>query len=177
MLRLFLSLHPPLEVARALLDALQPLALPAHRATPLDQLHMTVLFVGDVEERRLAATIESAERAAASIAPFQLAVTQLETLPERGPARLVAAATDAPRALLELHARLVARLATKRARPAPLHPHLTLCRFNAPTRFELPSVALAPLAFGVDALSLQHSTLRPSGAEHRQLKRISLANR
>lgn len=174
-MRLFLSLHPPLQVARALASALEQVALPPRRATPLDQVHLTVLFVGELEQRRLAATIESAERAAASIAPFELTVTQLETLPEHGPARLIAAATDAPGALLELHARLVARLATKRARPAPLHPHLTLCRFNAPTRFALPSIALEPLVFAVDALSLQHSTLRPSGAEHRQIARIALS--
>lgn len=177
MQRLFLSLQPPIEVARALLATLQHLTLPAHRVTPLDQVHMTVLFLGEVEERRLAATIESAERAAASIAPFQLTLTELETLPEEGLARLVAAATDAPSALLELHARLVARLATQRARPAPLHPHLTLCRFNSPTRFALPSRALEPLTFGVEELSLQHSTLRPSGAEHRQIARIALERR
>lgn len=174
MLRLFLSLHPPVGVARALLEALAQLELPAHRVTPLDHVHMTVLFLGEIDERRVAATIESAERAAASVAPFELAVTQLETLPAQGPARLVAAATDAPSALLELHARLVARLATKRARPAPLHPHLTLCRFHAPTRFALPSVVLEPLAFSIESLSLQHSTLRPSGAEHRQVARIAL---
>ncbi len=175
MARLFVALYPPREVARALLDALEGLALPPHRATPLDQVHMTVLFVGEVPERDLAATAESVERAAAGIAAFELAVERMLPLPDRGPARLIAAGTNAPGALVELRRRLVARLVTPRPKEAPFRPHLTLCRFRAPTRFALPPQGTpAPPPFRVDAISLQRSILRPDGAEHRQVLRVPL---
>ncbi len=174
MLRLFLALYPPAAVARELLEQLARLELPQHRPTPLDQVHMTVLFLGDVDERDLTATVESAERAAASVAPFELKVNALEALPEQGLARLIAAATDAPRELVELRRRLVSRLAAQRAKPGPLHPHLTLCRFPSPTRLDFEPVPLAGPAFRVDALSLQKSVLHTAGAEHRQIARIAL---
>ncbi len=172
--RLFLALHPPSDVARELLELLAALELPPHRPTPLDQLHMTVLFLGDVPERDVAKTIESAERAAASVAPFELRLRALEALPEQGLARLLAAATDTPRELSELRRRLVARLAAQRAKTGPLHPHLTLCRFRSPTRLSFEPRPLEGPAFGVTALSLHKSVLHATGAEHRQLARIPL---
>jgi 2'-5' RNA ligase len=121
--------------------------------------------------------IESAERAAASVARFELEVDTLGPLPATGPARLIAALARAPRELVELRSRLVARLASQRHRPGSLTPHLTLCRFQAPVRLELREHEIAPASFEVDALSLQQSTLRPNGAEHRQVARIELRDR
>ncbi len=177
MLRLFLALYPPAAVACELLEQLSRVELPPHRSTPLDQVHMTVLFLGEVDERDLAATVESAERAAASVAPFELTVNALEALPEQGLARLIAAATDAPRELVELRRRLVSRLAAERAKPGPLHPHLTLCRFPSPRRLKFQREQLAGPAFRVDALSLQKSVLHTAGAEHRQVAHIPLGDR
>lgn len=173
--RLFVALYPPRELARAWLEALASLSLPAHRATPLDQIHMTLVFIGEVPERDLAETSASVERGAAGVGAFELAPQGLFTLPERGPARLIAAGTDAPPALLELRRRLVPRLVTPRNRPAPFRPHLTLCRFRAPTRYELPPLELDLPPFRVEEISLQRSILRPEGAEHRQLVRAPLA--
>jgi len=173
-LRLFLALHPPLEAAHALLGRLEGLELPAHRRTPIDQLHLTVLFVGDTPERELDAVIESVERAAAGVTAFELVTRGLVALPERGPARLVAAETSAPGALLELRRRLVSRLVTHKRKPAPLRPHLTLARFRAPTTFDLPRFEAPSFAFRVDAICLQSSVLHPDGAEHRTVARAAL---
>lgn len=177
MARLFVALYPPRELARALLDALESFTLPPHRATPLEQVHMTLLFVGEVPERELAEVAESVERAAAGIEAFELAVEGLFPLPERGPARLVAAGTGAPSALLELRRRLVPRLVTPRPKEAPFRPHLTLCRFRTPTRCTLPPHELRLAPFRVESISLQRSVLRPEGAEHRQVLRVPLGVR
>lgn len=173
--RLFVALYPPREVAGALLEQLEALRLPPHRATPLEQVHMTLSFLGEVSDRDWPETAESVERGAAGVRAFELTPRALVTLPERSLARLVAATTDAPAALLELRARLVARLVTRRRKEAPFRPHMTLCRFRAPTRCALPASELSLPTFPVEAISLQRSILRPEGAEHRQVARVHLA--
>lgn len=174
MARLFVALYPPRELARGLLDTLAGCSLPPHRVTPLEQVHMTLLFIGEVPERELGATADSVERAAAGVEAFDLTVEGLFPLPERGPARLIAAGTDTPGALLELRRRLVPRLVAPRSKQTPFRPHLTLCRFRAPTRYELPPLELALEPFRVDSISLQRSILLPEGAEHRQVLRVPL---
>lgn len=175
-MRLFLALYPPLASAHALRSALDTLELPPHRTTALDQLHLTVLFLGDVAARELPALQESVERAAAAVEPFELAPQRLAALPDQGLPRLIAAVTDAPKPLLELRRRLVARLAANKVKTSEFLPHFTLCRFGAPVKYELPPHTLSCTPFRVETLSLQDSVLRQDGAEHRQLARFALGS-
>src|SRR5688572_27304408 len=130
-LRLFVGIYPPREVAEAMLNAMAELKLPAHRPTLCEQVHLTLQFIGDTPARELDATIESVERGAAGLSAFELSAERLIQLPERGPARLVAAQTDAPPTLVELHRRLAMRLArnVRDRNEERFRPHLTLCRF------------------------------------------------
>ena len=178
-MRLFVSIAPPENAAREMLRALRKLDLPPAaraRETALAQLHMTVQFIGEVEDRHLAGVQESVERSAAGLPAFELRVTRLATLPERGPVRLVAAFTDAPPQLLELHRRLVARLArTPRGKKKDrFNPHLTLARFGAagtPPRLDAERIGTP---FRVGHVLLMRSILRPTGAEHSELARFVL---
>ncbi|WP_419192140.1 RNA 2',3'-cyclic phosphodiesterase [Engelhardtia mirabilis] len=175
MTRLFVAVHPPLAIATDLLATLDGLDLPDHRLTRPDQIHLTVLFVGEVDERDVPLVAESVERAAAGVRAFELAPDGWMALPERGPSRLIAAGAQAPSALAELHRRLAARLVVKGRKPRSFLPHLTLCRFTRPTPFELsaPFPGVAP--FEIGEVSLMRSVLRPEGAEHRQVARFALA--
>lgn len=169
--RLFVAIYPPLEVATAALKALQRLELPPHRASPPEQVHLTVQFIGDTPMADLDHTMESVRRAAAGLAAFDMSLVRLMALPERGPARLVAAEADAHPTLLELHRRLVTRLArnVRRRDRERFLPHFTLARFRAPTHG---APAAEPLALGpflVQRLSLMRSTLGPAGAAHHEL--------
>jgi len=141
---------------------------PRHRVTPIGQLHMTLHFIGETDERELGAVAESVERSASGLPSFVLMPLRLVTFPERGRPRLIALETDAPPTLLEIQRRLVHRLArSTRAKTGDrFRPHLTLCRFQA-------SVTQAPVdepvtipAFRVDRVVLVRSILRPSGSEH-----------
>lgn len=150
---------------------------PRARETPPAQVHMTVQFIGDTGERELPAVQESVERAAAGLPAFDLRATRLATLPERGPVRLVAAFTDAPPQLIELHRRLVARLARTARKGDRFNPHLTLVRFGgsaAPGRLDVPWTGAA---FRVGHVLLMRSILKPTGAEHAELARVALAGR
>lgn len=181
-MRLFVALYPPEDARRAALRALQKLDPPPdarHRACPLEQVHMTVHFIGDTAERELDRTLESVQRSAAGLAPFDLAPLRLVTLPERGRPRLIALETDAPPTLLEIQRRLVQRLArSPRARTGDrFRPHLTLCRFTASANPRPVDAPVSLPAFRISELVLMRSILRPTGAEHLPVAAFELSER
>jgi len=178
--RIFIAAYPPAEVVETLAAAARGIeGLPACRWTPAEQVHLTLLFVGEVDPRRVETVIESAERAAAGIESFELAPDRLITLPERGPARLLAATAPGSPSLGELAVRLARRLATPRRRGDRIDadrflPHLTLLRFRAPVaRFAIDRpIPAAP--FRVERIAVMRSVLGREGAEHRELREIPL---
>jgi RNA 2',3'-cyclic 3'-phosphodiesterase len=179
-LRLFVAIYPPEESRREMLASLRTLSPPPdlrHRATPVEQLHMTLHFIGEVAERDLGDVAESVRRSASGLDPFELTPRRLVTFPERSRPRLIALETDAPPALLEIQRRLVHRLArSPRAKTGDrFRPHLTLCRFSpsaTPQRVEAP-VTLP--AYRIDRIVLVRSILRPSGSEHVALESTPLS--
>ncbi|CAG0983368.1 RNA 2',3'-cyclic phosphodiesterase [Phycisphaerales bacterium] len=176
--RLFVAVYPPPRAAAWLAERLASLSLPPARATATDQLHMTLLFLGETDDLRLPRVIESIQRSASGIAPFQLTVQRLITLPLRGPPRLLAAETSAPPGLVEITRRLVTRLArpSQKQRPKAFLPHITLARFRGSggpkVEVEVPEPDRP--TFPVDHVALMESHLRPDRAEHRLIERVSL---
>lgn len=169
--RLFVAAYPPRALVEAWLRTLSRTPLPEHRAVPIDQVHLTLQFIGDTPAKELDAVIESVDRSCAGLRQCTLTPREWIALPERGPARLVALETDAPPTLLELQRRLTRRLAMNvRANPSKgFLPHLTLCRFRSPTRLNAPLPELDPstsVPFDVSQVVLMRSMLRPEGAEH-----------
>ncbi len=177
-LRLFVAIYPPSDLSGRLLGSLQAHDLPEHRSVPADQVHMTLHFIGDVPAKQLDATIESVQRATSGISVFDLTVRRLITLGQRGSARLVAAETDRPPQLLEIHRRLVTRLArSPRRNPADrFRPHLTLCRFKKPVMGVQLHSPLDVEPFRVQQVVLMKSTLRPDGAQHHEVASSRLAD-
>ncbi|MFN0012442.1 MAG: RNA 2',3'-cyclic phosphodiesterase [Phycisphaerales bacterium] len=180
-LRLFAAVYPPPEVAGALLEALAGLPLPPHRVTRPEQVHLTVQFIGETARRDLRAAIESVERACAGLPVFALTAQALVTIPDHpatAPPRLVAARTDSPATLLELHRRLVQRFARPRrsGKPERFVPHLTLCRFPEGT----PSTggpwggALNMDPFAVGEVRLMESRLTIGGGIYNELACVNL---
>lgn len=173
--RLFVALYPPAEVASELLARLPLDELPAHRATPQHKVHLTALFIGEVDTRELDRVKESVESAARGVNAFELQPLHLSPLPTgKEDARLVAAITDAPNQLLELHERLAHRLSGQRKRDGRFLPHLTLCRFERPARVDLATTLTDLEPFRVESISLMQSRLGEAGATHRGLARVGL---
>lgn len=177
-LRLFVAIYPPVDLSCQLLGALQSHELPEHRTVPAAQVHMTLHFIGDMPSKQLDATIESVQRATAGISAFDLSVQRLITLGHRGQARLVAAETNRPPELLEIHRRLVTRLArSPRLDPRDrFRPHLTLCRFKKPTKGIALESPLDAEPFRVQQVVLMKSTLRSDGAQHHEVASSRLAD-
>ena len=175
-LRLFVAVYPPGEVSAALLEALARVpGMPVHAPTRAEQVHLTLQFIGDTPSRDMPEVEESVRRSASGIGALTLRPTRLIVLPERGPARLIAAATDSPPAMLELQRRLAHRLA-KNARERPgerFTPHLTLARFTTPVAWRAEADLPGP-SFVAREIVLVRSTLRAGGAEHREVMRVAL---
>lgn len=190
-LRLFVAAYPPPDAARAMLLALDAMDLPPHRATPAEQVHLTIHFIGDRPVRDMDHVVESFRRAAGGLEPFTLTPDALIALPSRGRPRLIALRTDAPAALLELQRRLAIRFARKSRRDAAdrFLPHFTLCRFpeggaTAPNAVRTPAVTplntlgepggAAGAPFEVRRVFLMRSTLSPGGATHHRVEEAAL---
>lgn len=178
--RLFIALTPPVPVRDTLAREAQP--LPGVTWTRPEQLHVTLRFLGDVDEERIAPLIDRLR--SVSVAPFILPVETVGTFPPGRPARVLWAGVGAghPR-LFQLRQRLDDTLL---AFGLPLdvrsfHPHLTLART---TDAAAKSIAhwlhvhrefTAP-PFRVEAFDLYSSDLQPGGAVYSLEARFPLAN-
>lgn len=172
-----MAIHPPAEVSEALRNALTALTLPPHRLTPIEQVHLTLQFVGNTSPRDVETVVESVARSASGLPPAVLTPQCLVVLPARGPARVVAARTDAPATVVELKRRLAVRLARSARRDAAdrFLPHLTLCRLRTPTRMSPPpDVPLAVAPFEVREIRVMRSLLSAEGARHVEVRAVAL---
>jgi len=176
-LRLFVAAYPPASVVDRLVQEAARLDLPPHRLLPLDQVHLTALFIGETDPGDLGRIEESVARAAAAIAPLKISPDRLVTLPRRGPARLVAASAPCPPALEELHQRLRKRLLREVREGSEFLPHITLLRFSPPRPGLKISEELAGVDFDISGLRLVRSHLSPEGAHHQAISEIPLAGR
>ncbi len=181
-LRLFAAVYPPIEAARSMVELARGAAPETARLTPAEQVHLTVQFIGDTPSRLMQDVVESVERSCAGVRGFELRALRLIELPERGP-RLLAMETDAPAELLEIHRRMVHRLArSARAKSAEeFLPHLTLARYapgpgsgpGGARASDLPRVELP--AFAAGTVRLMRSTLGAGGARHHEVAAFELS--
>ena len=174
-LRLFVAAHPPLEVADDLLARMRRVGVDGVVPVPAAQVHLTLLFIGNRLPRELDVTLESVEASARGLPAWSLRPLRIVPLPRSARARTLVAETDRPAALLELHERLVRRLARDPS-PRPrdqYRPHLTLGRFRGEVPCEVDAPIEAP-PFPVDSIAVFASDLRPEGALHRELARFRL---
>lgn len=174
--RLFVAVYPPLGLAREMAARAAAMDLPRHRATPTEQVHLTLQFIGEREPSEVAEVLESVRRSAAGLPAFTLETIRLMNLPQRGAARLVAAEFSSPAALLEIQRRLAHRLARNpRERSGDRFvPHMTLLRFGSVAPGVRVDSALALPAFEVREVLVMKSWLRPDRAVHAEVARVAL---
>ncbi len=189
-MRLFVAAEIDPAIARDVARAAGELRLrvealaPRARVTwvPVDRLHFTVRFIGEVDEDRGSA-IAAALAAPLPVAPFALTIAGLGAFPPKGPPRVFWAGTgDGRGGMSDLEREVSARLATcgipSEARE--YSPHLTLARVRDAeglrTREALEVVPQGP--FGtthVDAITLFESRLSPKGPTYVPVQRTAFA--
>jgi RNA 2',3'-cyclic 3'-phosphodiesterase len=179
--RLFLALDLP-AAARGLLAGCTE-ALPGARWVPAEQLHLTLRFLGKVEE----AAVDGlrAVLAAVRAPPFELGLTGLGLFPPavaggRAAAPRVLWAGVSPAGPVQALKRAIdARLGPDpEAAGRAFSPHVTLARFKAPHDQDLPTQLAEYLArrgglgsdlFPVRAFRLYESRTLPGGPEYAAL--------
>ncbi len=172
--RLFVAAYPPLDVAGRWLLAAKNILPEKVRLTTEEQVHLTLVFLGEIDERQLPDVKESVERSAAGVPPFVLCAKRMMMLPERGQPRLIAVETDAPAGLLEIQRRLASRLALDRGKKHEAFlPHFTVARF-AGAKVERAELEMREEGFQVGEVRLMSSHLRASGAVHEAVKVVRL---
>lgn len=170
--RLFTALDlpdPVLDALQAFRDA-QDLPVRA-RWTPVENYHLTLRFLGDVDDDRVDA-IESA-LAGVMAASFSVEPQGLGVLPSRRKPRILTARIDPTEPLRSLYSAVQDALAAVDIEPEArtYRPHITLARLQDANPERL-YAALREMkgpqldAFPVDRYHLYESTLTPDGAVH-----------
>ena len=171
-LRVFFALWPDASV-RAELDAAAGKLheLRGGRRTRLETLHLTLVFIGEIEENRLPELLAAAEGVA--LPQFEVLFDRSDCWRHNHVAHL--GASQSPPDLLELVGQLESRLA---AVSIPFDrrsyvPHITLLR-KADCNPKMTNPALVPIRWPARDFVLVRSSLRSGGALYEQLGRWPL---
>lgn len=163
-------------------------ALPSVRFVDPASIHLTLAFLGELDDARLALAHEATATAAREHEPFELAVDGLGVFGARRAPRVIwAGVSGAIDRLLAVQHRLAVELAARGFPPEEraYSPHLTLARVRSPlTSDELarldrfvhaPVVDPAPIP--ATSLDVMKSELARSGARYTKLRQYPLTSR
>ena len=185
-----LGLDAPTRAAvTAQIERLRPLSR-AVAWVPPPNLHLTLKFLGEQTDARLADAADALEEAAAGHAPFAIAFHGLGGFPgmER-PRILWVGVAEGALDVRALQSRVDTALQSRAfaGDSRPWHPHLTIGRVFDPRRWQRDSsLALrdavaraAAMGFGtlhVARIALMRSDLSRAGARYRELRAVELAS-
>ena len=187
-MRLFFAI----ELGDALLELLDETTAPLRDEAPelawvpRERRHLTLKFLGDVDEAGATKLVEAADRAAARHSPLEMYVREVGAFPNFRRARVVWIGVEQEPRLELLHHDLELACAEQgfEVEGRPFRPHITLARVRAP----LPPERLRGLArvartvrmkamVPVEHITLFESTLAPTGARYRRIHTAPLGGR
>lgn len=187
-MRLFVALELQPAVAEALDLAVVPLrdTEPALSWVPRDKLHLTMKFLGEVEEPAIAAVQRAADAVAARHRPFDMRLEEVGAFPNFRRVRVVWIGVENEPRLELLHHDLEIACGELgyEVEGRAFRPHITLARGRAPLPVDR-ARRFARVARGVDfaadtnvtSLVLMESALAPSGARYRRIHAAPLGGR
>jgi 2'-5' RNA ligase len=186
--RVFLAIELPAPVRLKLIEHIDRLRdlIPDVQVSWLreDNLHLTLKFLGDIPVVSLEAVAQAAQRAANTVAPFEVLVSGCGAFPPRGQPRVLWVGIKDPSGqLTSLHSALEDECASAGLprEPRQYHPHLTIARIRKPhqarnlatvhqeTGFDAPAVLAADLV-------IVRSELRSEGARHTIISRHAFSS-
>lgn len=173
MIRLFIAIDLPEKIQQEIQGMGR--SLPHARATPGDQLHLTLRFIGEVESSRVRDIEETLEFIA--MEQFSLRVRGVGTFPPRGTPRVLWAGITPAEEVRRLRNSIEKKLAEIDIprEGGKYTPHITLARLkNSPLarvqQFLAGNAFLETQAFTVDRFHLYSSQLAAKGAIHRIIR-------
>lgn len=177
-MRAFFALSLPEAPRRALADLKCDLG--KARWVPAEQIHLTLRFLGEIDDEAIARLLDAveAERAEAPLGPLRFALRGLGTFGGKRP-RVLWAAVDPVAPVAQLAARIerAVRAAELPPETRPFRAHVTLARFSVPRTDRIVSwldahTAFATEPFEVAGPTLYRSTLTHRGAIHEVVRRF-----
>lgn len=177
--RLFFGVEMPEASKSRLLSVQQPVK--GARWQSPEQLHLTLVFLGNVQASQLKAVQSVAQRL--SVEPFTLTLLGLGCFGEPEHPKVLWAGIEPSESLDDLQNTLSRHLVSCgfRGETRRFQPHITLARFRQPSgSVRSLLAAYREYAFGsmpVSFLSLFESQLTPEGASYSVLDRIPLSDR
>jgi 2'-5' RNA ligase len=184
-MRLFLALELPPAAAEEIAAATTPLrdAEPGLAWLPVHQLHLTLKFLGDGDDLRVAALGAAMDRVARRHRPVEIKLAGAGAFPNFRRPRVVWMGVEGEPRLELLHhdVEIAAEEVGYELEGRPFRPHVTLARVRAP----LPAERLRALArltrkldhsssAYVDRLTLFDSVTGDSGAHYRRMHAATL---
>lgn len=169
--RVFFALWPNIDVRRALRSLVDAYALPCvARALSADRLHLTLLFIGEIERARLPSLMHAASQVSAR--PFWLVIERLAFWQHNKIAYATVQHTTLP--LINLVAALENALqaAGFSFATAEFHPHITLLRN---VKHELEAQNIQPVHWLVDSFVLLESVVNGEEARYQVIGQWPLA--
>lgn len=171
MIRLFVAVDLPDNVKDQLMEMSK--GITGARWLPRNELHLTVRFIGEVED----ATYRAIRTALGSVRaePFHMTLRGVGQFPAKGPARVIWVGVDLPPELTALYNAVEAALSGLGLPPEgrPFVPHITLARVKTPPLAEVIRQYMSKHAsfhtppIPVSEFALYSSFLRPDGPFYR----------
>lgn len=146
-------------------------------------LHLTLKFLGEVDDREVVAASDALSAMSAACPPFEIGFGSLGAFPPRGAPRVLWIGVNDPGGGLDRCSSLCEREMASRGFPSegrPFSPHLTIARSRrakdaaAIRRAVQEQAGFAAGAQWVESVTLYQSTLTPRGAIHEPLGRFEL---
>jgi 2'-5' RNA ligase len=147
-----------------------------------EKMHITLKFLGDIEEKRLQSVNKVVETVASAFQPFEMSIEGAGAFPPRGAPRVLwLGAKDDSGNLVMVQEKLeneFARIGFKKE-TRRFHPHLTLARVRAPEgakelREEHERIDFNTSSFTVEEIVVMQSELLPSGSRYTKLSQYKL---
>lgn len=147
-----------------------------------ESIHLTLKFLGEIDDGKVRDAAASLERAAKGIGPFDLEIEGVGAFPNARNPRVVWVGIKANAELMKLQQAVEKCLQDIgfEEEERPFTPHLTLCRIKSPDdgralgRLIAETKPQASKTFNVSSFAFMKSVLKPSGAVYTPIQEFAL---
>lgn len=176
-IRTFVSIPVPVTAEAESLR--RDLRIAGIRPSPPDLTHITLKFVGDIDQSKSDRLVRCVEQALSGIAPFELRIRGLGAFPNTGNPSIVWMGADPSDILSDLSERIGASLSTAGFgfddKPFKAHVTVARCRDSKPSVQLFEKYADTQFSqFVCREVLVMKSVLGPSGAKHSVISRVPL---
>jgi 2'-5' RNA ligase len=179
MKRIFIAIELPGEIKQKLVEVQNKLNLPQAKLVKLEAMHLTLVFLGNVDEEKIKIAVEELKKDLADFGKFEVTIKDLGCFPNSTRAHTIWIGLDGAQKLTQLESKIRERLRLMKFKleDRPFVPHLTLARLRQ--KIDLSDSMKKYQNFKADKFNVSEiiifeSQLSPKGSKHIPLYTIKL---